>query len=147
MLKRLIVGIAVSTVSGLVVKNKKKKENEYTVDNYINDIQNQTDSLNKTLDIMSEENENIKEYFEKLNNEIDKMIEEKKKEEQDFFNNPKDYINNAIKELQELKDELELFEEEFPEEYNDIFGNSIEDYSEYDNVVSLSNYKNKKSIG
>jgi chromosome segregation ATPase len=144
MLKRLIVGIAVGTVSGLVVKNKKKKENVYTIDNYINDMQNQTESLNKTLDMISEEDEMIKEYFEKLNNEIDKMIEEKKKEEQDYFNNPKDYIDNAIKELQELKDNLELFEEEFPEEYNDIFGNSIEDYSEYDNVVSLSNYKTNR---
>ena len=144
MLKKLLVGAVVSTISGLVVKNVKGKEKEDTItfDEYINNIQKQSQFLEDTVNNMSKENKEIEKIVEQMNENLDKMIEEKKKENQEYFNNPKEYIDNQIKELQQLKEDLERFEKECPEEYYEMFGK--EDYSEYDNVVSLNNYKNKR---
>jgi len=120
-----------------------KKERRTVGQEYVELAQRQTQFLEKTIENYNDDTKLINEYLDKLNERIDKAIEEKKQQEKEKYSNINEYIDKSIKELNELKEDLELYKSEFPEEYEKMFGSKEEDYSEYNNVVSLSNYRRK----
>ena len=121
-----------------------KKENTLMSSEYIEHIQSQTAFLESLVNTMAEETKEMKQFADNLNEYVDNMIKEDKNNNFDFYEDPQECIDKEIKRLQEAKENLMLFKEEYPDEYYKTFTKE-EDYTEYNNVVSLSNYKKRRN--